>query len=91
MRFSVDYACECARRRRRGQPEISPEQFAAAREARPVSRKLADAVDLHARLQYRIAQAEILGDHPWRGRARLAWAALCAPDLTLRHLARRWA
>ncbi len=87
-RFRIALACELARRRQSGLPPITAEEFQLQRDARPWWRRAAETVNIHARNQYRIAQAEIYGDHPLLGRARLAWAALCAPRLTVERLAR---
>lgn len=88
MRTSVLYACELARRRQAGLPAISFESFQAARNARPWLQRLGDAFDLHARSQYRLALAELYGGRRFRGAARLAWAAACAPRLTFERLQR---
>jgi hypothetical protein len=88
MRFSIDYACELARRRQSGEPAIAPEEFQAERDAWPWWRRVAAAIDLHARCQYRLALAELHGARPLVGSARLVWAALCAPQLTVERLAR---
>lgn len=86
--FRIALACELARRRQRGLPAITPEEFQALRDARPWWRRSAEAFDIHARRQYRIAVAEMHGHHPLRGRARLAWAALCSPRLTVERVIR---
>jgi hypothetical protein len=88
MRFSIELACELARRRQVGLPMIKPEDFQALRNARPWWRRATAAVDLHARCQYRLALAELHGRQPLVGSARMAWAALCAPQLTIERLAR---
>jgi glycosyltransferase involved in cell wall biosynthesis len=88
MRVSVAYACELARRRQNGLPAISFDEFQTWRDARPSWQRAAEAVDLHARSQYRLALAELYGGRRLRGSARMAWAAVCAPKLTLERLAR---
>jgi glycosyltransferase involved in cell wall biosynthesis len=88
MRLSVAYACELARRRQAGLSAISFDDFQAARNARPAWQRAAEAVDLHARAQYRLALAELYGGRRKRGSARMAWAALCQPRLTVERLAR---
>jgi len=90
MRYSIDFACELARRRQAGLPPITPEQFTAMRRARPWWQHALETVDLHARSQYRTALAELHGKHRLRGAVRMAWAALCAPGLTCRRLGRFW-
>jgi glycosyltransferase involved in cell wall biosynthesis len=88
MRLSVAYAVECARRRQNNLPTISFEQFQAERLARPRWQQIAESIDIHARSQYRVAQAELYGGRRVRGTARLAWAALCSPQLTLERMVR---
>jgi hypothetical protein len=88
MRFSIALACELARRRQNGLSPISLEEFQAERDARPVWQRAAEAVDLHARAQYRVALAELYGGHRLRGSARLAWAAICSPQLAIERFAR---
>jgi glycosyltransferase involved in cell wall biosynthesis len=88
MRFSIDYACELARRRQTGRPPISPDDFAANRNSRPWWQRANESLELHARTQYRLAVAELHGRRRLIGAARLAWAALCSPQLTLERLAR---
>jgi glycosyltransferase involved in cell wall biosynthesis len=88
MRFSIAYACELARRRQAELPPISVNDFQHKRGVRPVWQRAAEAVDLHARGQYRVALAELYGGHRLRGSARMGWAALCSPQLTIERLAR---
>jgi glycosyltransferase involved in cell wall biosynthesis len=88
LRFSYAYACELARRREYQLPTISPDDFAELQRARPVWQRGAESLDLYARGQYRRAIGEMCGRHPWLGRARLMWAAACAPQLTCQRIAR---
>ena len=88
MRFSIDYACELARRRQAGFTPIAPEQFQAERDARPWWRRAGESIDLHARGQYRQALAELHGRRPLVGAVRISWAALCSPQLTIERLTR---
>jgi glycosyltransferase involved in cell wall biosynthesis len=88
MRLSIDFACELARRRRTGEPPISPDEFQTHRDARPAWQRGWDRLQCYALGQYRMAVAELCGHRPVRGRARLAWAAACAPGLTAHRLAR---
>ena len=87
-RFCIDFACELARRREAGLPVVTPEDFQVQREARGWCQRLRDAIDIHSRGQYRSAMAELYGAHRLRGAARLAWAAICAPRLTMERLER---
>lgn len=88
MRFSIAFACELARRRQNSRPSITPEEFSVEQDARPWWQHAWSAVDIHARCQYRVALAELHGDHRLRGAARMAWAAACSPGLTVRRLGR---
>jgi glycosyltransferase involved in cell wall biosynthesis len=88
VRLSIDYACESARRRRNGLPPISIETFKQQRDARPWWRQRWDGLENYALQQYRVASADMYGGRPLRGRARLAWAAVCAPQLTAARIAR---
>jgi len=88
VRFSYEYSIELSRRRRSGSPSITPEEFAVEREKRAWWSRIYDPIDIHARCQYRMAPEEIFGGKKLRGRARLAWAALCSPRLTVQRLKR---
>lgn len=88
MRYSIDFARELARRRNAGLPPIEYAEFEAARVNRPLPLRALEWVDLHARKQYRLAVAEMYGGRPLTGRARMAWAALCAPRLLLERVSR---
>jgi glycosyltransferase involved in cell wall biosynthesis len=88
MRTSVLYACESARRRHVAMPPISFDDFQARRDARPRWQHVFESIDIHARNQYRYALAEMYGGRRFRGAARLAWAAACAPRLTIERIVR---
>jgi glycosyltransferase involved in cell wall biosynthesis len=88
MRFSIDFACELARRREAGLPAITPEEFQVQRDAHGWCQRVLSAIDIYSRRQYRVAVAELYGAHRWRGTARLTWAATCAPRLTIERLER---
>lgn len=88
VRSRVAYACECAKRRAAKLPAIEYEEFVAAHEAKSPWRKALQAIDLYARTQYRLALTELLGPHRLRGYARLGWAAMCSPHLTLLRITR---
>jgi hypothetical protein len=88
MRRAVDYACDRTMRRKAGRPAISFDEFVARRQAAPWWQRATEAVDAHARAQYRAAVAEFCGGRPLLGYTRLAWAAACAPGLTVRRIGR---
>jgi hypothetical protein len=71
-----------------GVAPISSDEFRALRAARPWWRRRGEAINIHARCQYRIALAELHGNRRLRGSARMAWAALCAPRLTFERITR---
>ncbi len=88
MRNSINYARELARRRNAGLPAIEYEAFQAKHDARSWPRRVLESIDLHARAQYRVALAEIYGGRTTLGYSRMAWAAVCAPQLTIERIAR---
>jgi glycosyltransferase involved in cell wall biosynthesis len=87
-RIHIDFACELARRRDAGLPVITLEEFQVQREARGWCQRVSNAIEMYSRRQYRTAMVEFYGAHRWRGAARLAWAAMCAPRLTVERLER---
>lgn len=89
LRQRIRYHCECARRRMADEDEISYEDFAAAEQEQGFFRKLLQRTEDKSRGIYHTAVADILGEHPIRGRIRLAGAATAAPQLTLMRLYRR--
>lgn len=87
-RLHIEYACESARRRLAGAPPITLAAFQSQLEARPWWRQWGEAMNLHARCQYRLALAELYGGRGWLGSIRMAGAALCSPRLTAERLTR---
>jgi glycosyltransferase involved in cell wall biosynthesis len=88
VRSRIAFACELARRRRRQMDPISYAEFCGRRRADPWWQRLAEALNVHALMQYRKAQPEILGRRPIRGYARLGFAAACSPALTMQRIMR---
>jgi glycosyltransferase involved in cell wall biosynthesis len=88
MRRSVDYACDRARRRRDRLGEISFDEFINTRAESSWWQRSVETVDAYARSQYRASVAEFCGGRPIVGYSRLAWAALCAPTLTMKRIFR---
>ena len=88
MRRSVDYARDRAQRRHDKLREIYFEEFIDSRTEASLWRQSIEAIDAYARSQYRASVAEFCGGRPVIGYSRLAWAALCAPTLTLRRIFR---
>ena len=88
VRQRIAYATELALRRRSQREPIDYEQFCQQRAADPLWQCAAEAMEAYAKRQYRYAMPEILGDRRLRGYARLAWAAVCSPQLTWQRVCR---
>ncbi len=88
LRASIDFACELARRRQSGLPEISYDDFFDQRGKIGYLAKLKHHVGVYALLQYRLATIDTLGGHPVRGYVRLGWSALFSPNRTWRRILR---
>ena len=88
IRARYAHACDCAKRRVEGRPEITFDEFLIEQRARPFWKRAAEVMDVHAKGQYRRALTEILSSHRFRGYARLSWAAMCSPRLTSQRIAR---
>jgi glycosyltransferase involved in cell wall biosynthesis len=87
-RARVDWACECARRRARSEPEPSIDEFLAAEGRRPPAQRLRKALDVYGIYQYRKALTELVNERRVVGVARLAFAAACAPRRSLARIGR---
>jgi GT2 family glycosyltransferase len=88
IRVQIAFACHCAQRRRRGLAELSIDEFRCELGARPLWRRAADRTSCYAMGEYRRALLEILSGSEFKGYARLAWSALCSPQLTWQRLSR---
>lgn len=86
MRSWIDYACYCADCRRTGAAPLGFADFERQRPSHILARAIRG-LEMQARKEYRLGVAEWLGDHPMRGRARLALSALIYPPLSARRLA----
>lgn len=82
------YHVDSYQRRNRGEDPLRFEEFVTRFEQRPLLKRLAWAVDQYALRQYKRSTCEVLGDAPLTGRLRLGWAALCAPQRTVKRLCR---
>lgn len=87
-RSRIAFACESAQRRQAGAPPIDYERFLALRRAAPWWRRAANAMEIHARCQYRMAVSDVLAGRPARGYLRLGWGAVCSPRLTRQRITR---
>jgi hypothetical protein len=93
MRNWVEYACLCARCRQEQREPPSMDEFVAQQQNAPLRRRASRRLQIHARNQYRIAVAEMLGDRPLVGSLRLAYSTLWSPSLTIARMGRigrRW-
>ena len=88
LRARIAFVGDRVRRQTAGRPAISYDDFLAARRAASIWRRTAWWLEAYAMTQYRVAMAELLGPRPLLGYVRLAWAATCAPPLTLQRIAR---
>ena len=88
IRRNQRFAAECARRRRQSLPEIEFAEHLQAEADRPLSWRIGERINVFAMRQYRLALANILGDHEWLGYMQLAFAAGCSPRLTSKRITR---
>lgn len=89
LRKRIRYYTECYRLRIANQDEISYEEFEETERRQGFFRRLLQKTEDISRARYHSAVADILGEHPIRGWARLGAAALSAPQLTLMRLHRK--
>jgi glycosyltransferase involved in cell wall biosynthesis len=87
-RTQIAYARCCARKRAASEREPTLAEFLAAESDVAWLRRLARNLDVHSWAQYRQAMADVLGDRPAAGYARLAFAGLCSPSRSCRWVAR---
>jgi glycosyltransferase involved in cell wall biosynthesis len=88
QQVGIDFAVECARRRREGVPEIDFDDYVASLGQRSLVSRLMKRADIYSLAQYRIALTMISGGMPAQGYARLAYSAACSPHRTLRRVRR---
>ncbi len=88
MRERCAYAIQCAQQRRAGKHEFSFDEFLGIWRSMPLWQRVAEAMDIYASYQYRLALADILGSHRPRGYARMGWAGLCSPVRTSNRIVR---
>ncbi|MBN1851700.1 MAG: WecB/TagA/CpsF family glycosyltransferase [Pirellulales bacterium] len=88
LRTRIAFACDRARRRQTRVPPINYDEFLAARRSAPLWSRIVHILEGYAMTEYRLAQAEYLGEHRLRGYIRLAWAAFCSPPLTFQRIFR---
>jgi len=90
LRKRIRYHCETYRLRMANLPEISYEEFVQSEQQHGFVRKMLQKTEDISRAKYHSAVADILGEHPIRGYARLGTAALSAPQLTIMRLLRKF-
>jgi glycosyltransferase involved in cell wall biosynthesis len=88
QQIGIDFACECARRRSEGIPEIDFDEFVADLGRQSLVRRLMKRADVYSLAQYRIALTTIAGNRRAQGYARLAYSAACSPSRTFRRVRR---
>lgn len=88
LRRRIAFACDRARRKQAGREPIDYQQYLARCRQASWRRRLAESSQTAAMLQYRRAQTDLLGRHPWRGYLRLALAASLSPLLTWHRITR---
>ncbi len=88
IRRNQRFAAERARRRQASLPTIEYEEFVSQESNRNWSWRTRERVNVFAMRQYRLALADILGGHEWRGYLRLGFAASSAPVLTSKRILR---
>jgi len=89
LRQRIRYHCECARRRTGNLAAISYEEFAEGETKLGFLQKLLQKSEDSSRARYHAAVADLLGEHRFRGWARLGCAAMTAPQLTLMRIHRK--
>ena len=91
LRRRIRYTCECSRRRIANMSQQSYEDFLYyENHVQSYFSRLTQRIEDCSRANYHSAIAEILGDHPVRGYARLGFAAASAPHITLERLKRKF-
>lgn len=83
-----EYACELARRRNRGDQEISISEFRKSHRSNRWPHSWLFQLDCQSVSQYRIAVAEIYNGQKFSGYSRLGYAMLCSPLRTIQRLHR---
>jgi hypothetical protein len=85
IRSHIAHECCCARQRAISSPEITFEAFTSDRR---FWQRAADRMDAYALTHYWRAMAEILSEKEFQGYSRLAWSAMCSPQMTWQRLCR---
>lgn len=91
LRRRIRFTCECSRRRVAGIEQQSYEDFI-ENEDNETSyfSRVTQRIEDYSRANYHSAIADILGEHPIRGYARLGFAAASAPHITFERLKRKF-
>ncbi|MEM9412171.1 MAG: hypothetical protein AAGA30_13730, partial [Planctomycetota bacterium] len=88
IRRNQRYAANCAVRRTNQEPQIELSEFSAMEQQQSFIQRLQEKMNVFAMYQYRKALLTCLDEHWSIGYARLGFAALCSPSLTLSRVAR---
>ena len=91
LRRRIRYQCECSRRRMSGLEPIAYEDFLAGEQQESFLKRWQRSSEDYSRASYHAAMADILGEHPVRGYARLGVAAASAPQLVLHRIQQKLA
>ncbi|MEM9588112.1 MAG: glycosyltransferase family A protein [Planctomycetota bacterium] len=83
-----EFACELARRRRRGDQPITIERFRHQHRSSRWPQSWLFHLDCQSVAQYRVAVAEVLNGRPIQGYGRLAYSMACSPSRTLQRMQR---
>ena len=87
-RFGIDYAIECARRRRKGKPEPTLEDFKRAWDSRGFLFKTRETINWWSTIQYRKGLLDFANEKKLHGSLRLTSTAVCRPVSAIRHAVR---
>ncbi len=87
-RFGIDYAIECARRRRKGSPEPTLDAFQKCWENRGIFCKMGETINAWSGIQYRKGLLDFGNERKFHGTLRVASAAACRPFSAIRHVIR---
>lgn len=88
QQIGLDYACQCAARRRAGLPEPDFASFKNALDRETGLKKLRRHIDTYALGRYRIGLSKLSRGEKLGGYTQLAWGAACSPGRSFRRVRR---
>lgn len=86
LRRGIRFACESSRRRKASQPPIAYEEFVEQENNAPLLQRILQNSEDYSRASYHAAMADILGNNPVRGWAKLGVAVASAPQLVIHRI-----